>query len=369
MDKVCDEYVALRWCFVAVKTKVGQKEGVDPKPGMRKVNSKLPAAATFDGNVQAMGFRFKTEKLTVPMRLSAFNDGDLRNVVYLLTDGPRRIRSIPEEYVVRQLAGDELHRNLTEPLPLRVIGGTAADIPQWRRDSLKQERDPAPHNGHAKEMFASDLLAVREGRLSHPHEEAEKMLLRVGEHFALRGPEVDLLNSEALRHERDKAVASAVDDIKKMSLTVVDGDFPREVLGGQNLQFAEYKMPSRRNTPLNYDTKLHGPSERPQGTRYIGALSFDSPTRGIKVPLRHFAIVASAALALALLSRSLLRGWHARLNPRPHACSPAISTPDGRFGKTCSAIPDAASEPRPALDRDTRSLETCGEGDRHSAVP
>jgi hypothetical protein len=103
------------------------------------------------------------------------------------------------------------------------------------------------------------------------------MLLRVGEHFALRGPEVDRLNSEALRHERDKAVASAVDDIKKMSLTVVDGDFPREVLGGQNLQFAEYKLPSRRNTPLNYDAKLHGPSERPQGTRYTGAVSFSEP--------------------------------------------------------------------------------------------
>jgi hypothetical protein len=301
MDKVCDEYVALRWCFVAVKTKVGQKEGVDPKPGMRKVNSKLPAGATFDGNVQAMGFRFKTDKLTVPMRLSAFNDGELRNVVYLLTDGPRRIRSIPEEYVVRQLTGEELHRNLTEPLPLRVIGGTAADIPQWRRDSLKQERDPAPHNGHAKEMFASDLLAVREGRLSHSHEEAEKMLLRVGEHFGLRGPEADRLNSEALQQDRTKALTAAVGDIKKMSLTVVDGDFPREVLGGQNLQFAEYKMPSRRNTPLNYDAKLHGPAERQQGTRHTGALSFDSPARGSKFRLRHFAIAASAALALGLL--------------------------------------------------------------------
>ena len=30
------------WCFVAVKTKVGQKDGVDPKPAQRNVNSKLP---------------------------------------------------------------------------------------------------------------------------------------------------------------------------------------------------------------------------------------------------------------------------------------------------------------------------------------
>ncbi|MEK6237409.1 MAG: DUF2330 domain-containing protein, partial [Planctomycetales bacterium] len=73
MDAVCDEYVALKWCFVAVKTKVGTKKGVDPRPAQRDVNNKLPAGSTFDGNVQAMGFRFKTDELVVPMRLSAFN--------------------------------------------------------------------------------------------------------------------------------------------------------------------------------------------------------------------------------------------------------------------------------------------------------
>ena len=40
--------------------------------------------------------------------------------VYLLTDGPRRIQSIPEEYVVRQIPGEQLYKNLTEPLPLRI---------------------------------------------------------------------------------------------------------------------------------------------------------------------------------------------------------------------------------------------------------
>jgi hypothetical protein len=280
MDKVCDEYVALGWCFVAEKTRVAQKPGVDPKPRMKGVTSKLPSGSTFDGYVQGMGFRFKTDKLVVPMRLSAYNEGDLRNVVYLLTEGPRRIRAIPEEYVVRQLTGRELCGNLTSPLPLRVLGGTVADIPDWRRKSLSQERDPRPHNGQAKELFASDLLAVRQGRLSHPHEEHEKMMLRVGEHFGLRGPEIDRLNLAALEEDRTKAVAAAVGEIKNMTLTVVDGDFPREVLGGQNLQFAEYVMPSRRNTPLNYDAKHHGPTPRPQGVRHEGALSFEiSPTK------------------------------------------------------------------------------------------
>jgi hypothetical protein len=168
---------------VAEKAKVGGKANVDPKPRMKGVDTKLPAGSAFDGHVQAMAFRFKTDKLILPMRLSAYNEGEMHNIVYLLTDGRRKIRSIPEEYVVRQLTGEDLVRNVTQPLPLRIIGGTEADIQDWQRQSLPQQRDPGPHNGFAKELFAGDLLAVKNGRLSHPFEEDEKMLLRIGEHF------------------------------------------------------------------------------------------------------------------------------------------------------------------------------------------
>lgn len=265
MDAVCDDYVVLGWCFVAVKTRVGPKRGVDPQPGIRKVDPNLPAGASFDGHVQAMGFRFHVDKLVVPMRLSAFNEGELRNVVYLLTDGPKRIRSIPEEYVVRQVSGEQLHRNVTAPLPLRIIGGTVSDIPDWRRKNLPQQRDPVPHNGLARELFAADLLAVDQNRLSHPHEEAEKALLSIGERVGLRGPAIDRLNVESLKQDRQRAVAAALAGLKQMTLTVIDGDFPREVLGGQNLEFAEYRMPKRRNGPTSYDAKRHGPVARPQG--------------------------------------------------------------------------------------------------------
>jgi hypothetical protein len=304
MDAVCDEYIKLRWCFVAEKTRVSQKSGLDPKPRARDVNGKLPTGATFDGHVQAMGFRFRSKQLVVPMRLSAYNEGELRNVVYLMTDGPRKVRSIPEEYVVRQLSGEELFRNITDPLPIRVINGAVADIPDWRRQSLKQERDPTPHNGEARELFASDLLAVKQGRLSHPYEEDEKMLLRIGESLTLRGPDIDKLNLEVLEQQRTKMVAAASADVKKMALTVVDGDFPREVLGTQNLQFGQYTMPTRRNNPRYYDTKRHGPSAQPEGIRHIGKLSYDAPRRWSWT--RALAAI-SLLLAIVLLSRRVAR--------------------------------------------------------------
>jgi hypothetical protein len=307
MEKVCEEYVDLQWCFVAVKTKVGGKAGVDPKPGMKKVDTKLPSGSSFDGHVQAMAFRFKVDKLILPMRLSAYNEGEMHNVVYLLTDGPRRIRSIPEEYVVRQLTGEELFRNVTQPLPLRIIGGTEKDIPKWQLDSLPQQRDPAPHNGQAKELFATDLLAVKLGRLSHPHEEDEKMLLRVGEHFGLRGPEIDKENLAALAKERDKAVKSALDDIQKMTLTIVDGDFPREVVGGQNLAFGEYRMPARRNSPEYYDAKTKQPGGKKEGVLKLGALDLSSPKRGYRIGMISLGVLASLAAGWAMLGLTLHR--------------------------------------------------------------
>src|SRR5438477_9716199 len=48
MDGVCEEYVKLGWCFVAEKTRVGQKAGLDPKPRAKAVAGKLPTGATFD---------------------------------------------------------------------------------------------------------------------------------------------------------------------------------------------------------------------------------------------------------------------------------------------------------------------------------
>ncbi|MEK6238578.1 MAG: hypothetical protein N2C14_27990, partial [Planctomycetales bacterium] len=221
----------------------------------------------------------------------------LRNIVYLLSDSPKKIRSIPEEYVVRQLGGDRLFRNVTDPLPLRIINGTDRELQKrlqgngwiniqpprggridWNlkpAERIKQARDPEPFNRNAKELFAADLLAVSSDNLSLPHEEGEKELLRVGERFGLRGKEIDKLNGDALATEREKTVQAAIKSLKKMTLTVVDGDFPREVLGGRNLTFAEYRMPSRRNTPAVYDAKIKGPGGERRGVLKLGQLQLE----------------------------------------------------------------------------------------------
>lgn len=307
MDKVCEEYVADGWCFVAVKSKVAPKGSVDPKPGMREVNSGLPNGSSFDGHVQGMAFRFYTDELVVPMRLSSFNKGELRNIVYLLTDSPRKIRAIPEEYVVRQVRGEELLSHVTEPLPLRVIGGTEKDIPDYQRQSLPTMRDPTPQNGIAKILFASDLLAVADKRLSHPFEDTEKMLLRIGESLSLRGPEIDRVNHMALTVQREGALARSIGNISDMTLTVVDGDFPREVLAGSNLRFVDYSMPAQRNKPALYDAKVRGPAPKNEGELYFGALPpRDAEPIAANAPSGS-GLALLAGLGLGLLGLTLAR--------------------------------------------------------------
>ena len=281
MDEVCDEYISDRWCFVAVKTKVGSKENADPHSGQREADTKLKPGSSFTGHVQGMGFRFRTSELVVPMRLSAFNDGDLRNVVYLLADSPKRIRSIPEEYVVRQVAGKTLYANLTEPLPLRIIGGTFSDIPRYLLKNLSTERNPAGKNGIAKDLFASDLAAVSSKTLSLQHEENEKELLRISERLQLRGQQIDNLHDVAIASQREKANAKYFETLKGMTLTVIDGDFPRSVLASQNLKFAKFEMPSSRNSAEYYDANSKKPARRKAGIRHSGALPTSKPNTGI----------------------------------------------------------------------------------------
>jgi hypothetical protein len=259
MDEVCNDYIKAGWVFVAEKTKVGSKSGSDPKPGMKSVNPSLPAGSNFNGYVQAMGFRYKVDKPSVPMRLSPFNEGEKRQIVYLLTKGAAKFDGVPDNLVVRQLPGLELFKNVTQLLPLRVLGGTLKDVPKSTLDNLRPRRNPKPHNGHARSLFASDLLALKSGKLSLDHEEKEKELLRIGEALDLRGPEIDAMHEAHLEVERDGAAQKALGSLEGLTMSVVDGEFPIQLMKDQDLTFSRFAMAKERNVYETYDCKSDGP--------------------------------------------------------------------------------------------------------------
>ena len=89
----------------AIKAAVGSADGIAPEPGKRSVNPARPAGTTFNGHVQGMAFRFHVDEPVVPMRLSVFNGVDPRNVVYMLTDKPMKIKQLDDKLVVRQIKG------------------------------------------------------------------------------------------------------------------------------------------------------------------------------------------------------------------------------------------------------------------------
>ncbi len=305
MDKVTEEYITAGWCFVAVKTKVGAKSDAEPRPGQRNASPQMPRGSVFDGNVQGLGFRFETDELVVPMRLSAFNEGELRNVVYLLSRGGKKIRAIPEEYVVRQISGDDLVGHLTNPLPLRIIGGTEKQIPAWRRQGLKAERDPTPHNGVAKQIFVSDIVATTVEGFSLEHEESEKELLRVSENLGLRGAEIDVEIEAISTEDSRKMIADALPKLKALTLTVVDGDFPRNVIANQNLTFGEFEIAANRNRADRYDAKLHGPAEKREGILISCELG-ELPDGSLGAPRKFYAAIGFAGMLL-LISQFVLR--------------------------------------------------------------
>jgi hypothetical protein len=53
--------------------------------------------------------------------------------------------------------------------------------------------------------------------------------------------------------------------LNRMTLTVIDGDFPRELLARENLTFRRFKMRRWRNSPRYYDAKLGNPAKKKTG--------------------------------------------------------------------------------------------------------
>ena len=129
---------------------------------------------------------------------------------------------------------------LSDKLPDHVLRQRVLNKQGW-----DIRRDPALRNGKAMELFASNLLAAKLGRLSHEYEEKGKDLLNVGEEFKLRGPEVDALIQAEIGKWKKEELGNVIQELKGMTMTVIEGDFPREVLKENDLTLMAYSLPGK----------------------------------------------------------------------------------------------------------------------------
>ncbi len=107
-----------------------------------------------------------------------------------------------------------------------------------------------------------------------------------------------------------KLVATSLPTLKELTLTVVDGDFPRQVIANQNLKFSDFSMAASRNNRDLYDSKLHAPAPKLGGIRVssldeIPRESFDG--RSSQVGDRWTSRMAVAALGFSSLFILLIR--------------------------------------------------------------
>ncbi len=261
MEEAVWGYVEARWCFVAIKARVGAGAAAVPYPGMRTADTGRPEGSTFDGFVQAMGFRFETPEPVVPMRLSVHNPTDEppRNVIYMLTDRPVAIADLDQELVVRQVPGSELLGHIQDPLPLWFRSGDRRDVDPWVFEEFAEMREPGRFNGVARELIASDLVATANHDLELGFEQAQTELLNISESLGLRGDGIDDRHAEAVADHRDELLDRALERLPQFTLTVLDGHFDVEVLKRQNLVFERYHQPEEQNTFRLEPIKPGGP--------------------------------------------------------------------------------------------------------------
>ncbi|MEC7986314.1 MAG: DUF2330 domain-containing protein [Myxococcota bacterium] len=248
MESVAQEYVDERWCFVAIKTNIGQKPSITAQAGMRDVDTTLSEGASFDGYVQAMGFRFTSQSPVIPMRLSVFNGRDPQNVIYLLSDTPMQGDKLDEVFVDTYLSGTELYKNLTEPLEVVFKTDQVAKRTPEQQRQIDEKRNPDPYVKQARTLIGSDLLAIRNQALSLDIESKETALLAISESLMLRGTDINKLHTQSLATEQDRLSKRALSDVKDMTLTVFAGVLPNELIQNENLRFRSSTFIEKKST-------------------------------------------------------------------------------------------------------------------------
>ncbi len=93
--------------------------------------------------------------------------------------------------------------------------------------------------------------------------------------------------------------------LKNMTLTVVDGDFPREMVANQNLTFAQFEMPAAKNNNLNYDANRFGPGVKKEGILKVGSVDWQDVQQQIVRGHRTTRTTLRLVLGMALLGMVL----------------------------------------------------------------
>ena len=262
MEEPVWAYVEARWCFVAIKARVGAGDSAVPFPGMRAADTNRPEGSSFDGFVQAMGFRFETDEPVLPMRLSVHNPAvePPRNVVYMLTDEAVAITDLSHDLVTRQVPGDEVFAHLHDPLPLWFRTGDPSHVHPAVFEQFADLRAPAKYNGIARDLIASDLVAFQNHEMELDFERASTELLNISEALGLRGEAIDDRMAAVVDDQKDEQLLNALDTLSGMTLTVLDGQFDVEVLARQNLRFEPFSMDEGDNTFRVEAVKPTGPA-------------------------------------------------------------------------------------------------------------
>ena len=254
MEEVAQEYVEEKWCFVAIKTQIGQKPKISAKAGMRDVDTSLGQDVSYNGYVQGMGFRFSTKDPVIPMRLSVFNGKDPQNVIYMLAETPMQANNLPVKFIDIHIPGEKLYQHLTEPLTVVFDNDLMQKRTTEQQEQIEAKRNPDPYLKEARTLIGSDLAAIQNKTLNLESEDLEKELLAISESFSLRGPDINALHQDFLANMQEQQIDTSLELVKDMTLTVFSGVFPNQVIQNENLYFSStsfQEKASSRNDPLS----------------------------------------------------------------------------------------------------------------------
>ena len=283
MEDVAQDYVEAKWAFVAIKTKIGAKSNIEPTAGMRNVDTSYPKGASFDGYVQGMGFRFPSEEAVVPMRLSVFNGRNPHNIVYFFSDKQMQIDKVnqPDDYYY--LSGQTLYENLTSPLSVIFQEGSKDRLSTEQKEQLQSFLEPDAITKEFRQFIQSDLMALRTSSLILESEQREKELLSISEAFDLRGEDINKLHQDELEKSREKQTSKALDDLKKMQLSIFSGILPNTLIQEENLHFVPISDPQPDRLHTENSLRIERLTTTSYKEKPLSAITIPKPQQSLTV--------------------------------------------------------------------------------------